>query len=424
MFRRLAQCLRTLRPQSRKRLQVVCIVGTLWLNLLFFLDNVRGANRGTDFAVFYTAGLILRAGMGPQLYSNPLQFRLQEAFLGHLPFRQGPLPYIHPPFEAPIFVPLTYFSYAIAWWLWNAINLAILGAVILLLRRYVSVLNKIAFWKLILTLLAFFPIFACLLEGQDSILLLLFCSLAFCAMKRDSDVLAGCWLALGSFKFQFMIPILLFFLLWRRSRLLLGFVPVGVLLLGLSLLLVGTKTLLGYPWYAVHVVNQTRLGGVPLSLLPNLQGLVRGWPKPFSGVLGIVLALSTSALLFAFGAWEGRSAKTWNNLELQFSLAVCIAVLIAWQTNIHDLSLLILPIILIVEHLCREHEQESAVAVSLLLPVTPLLIGPLWIALWLVIGQVNLIVIPMLWWIWEIAQHITRNSPNKPSVAIECCEAR
>jgi hypothetical protein len=381
----------------------------LWLELLFFLDNFQGAKHGfTDFAVFYTAGMILRQGLGSQLYNRPVQFHIQESFIGHLSFRQGPLPYIHPPFEAPIFVPLTYLSYANALWLWDVLCLAMLVGIVLLLRRYVNVTRGIAFWKTIPTLLAFFPVFACLLEGQDSILLLLCCTLSLCAMKRNSDILAGAWLALGSFKFQFTIPILFFFLIWRRNRLLRGFIPVATLLLILSYFLVGAKSLIGYPWYAIRVVNEKSLGGVPLWLLPNLQGLARGWPKPFSGTFGIVLALSASVLLFLFGASKGKLPKNWNNLELQFSLAVCTSVLIAWQTNIHDLSLLVLPIVLLAEHLRSEGQQKSVATVRLFLPAIPLMIGPLWIILWLVIGRVNLIVIPMLWWVWEIGQYMAR----------------
>lgn len=381
----------------------------LWLNLLFFLGFRDGMKRAyTDFSVFYTAGTILREGLGHDLYNRQVQFRVQEDFAGHLPFRRGPLPYIHPPFEAPIFVPLSFLPYAKAFEVWDLLSVGMLFGVAVVLKRSVGMLRMMAHWKFVLASLTFFPIFVCFLQGQDSILQLLLCALAYGAMKKNSDFLGGCWLALAAFKFQFTIPIVLLFFLWKRKRVALGFGAVGGVLVLASVALVGVKAMLDYPAFILRVVNSSGLGGVPLSLLPNLHGLARGWPAPFSGILGIVLAVVSSVALFAFAAVKGRTKGPTGNLGLQFSLATAVSGLIAWQTNAHDLGLLLIALVLVADYCVGKKQNDGVLRFSLLLPILPLLISPLWMVLWMGIGRVNLVAIPLLWWSFEIGRELTR----------------
>ena len=409
----------------RRRILPLVIAATLWLNFLFFIDFWKGMKRGyTDFSVFYTAATILREGHGHQLYDRQVQYEVQEDFAGHLPFRRGPLPYIHPPFEALIFIPFSLLPYRTAFVAWDVLTLGMLFGVASVLRRSVEVLNRMPAWKFVILSLSFFPVFSCFLQGQDSILLLLFCALAFSAMKKGADALGGCWFGLAALKFQFIVPIVLLFFIWKRRRVAVGFLAVAALLGLISVGLVGMKPMLDYPRYALQVVSAPHLGGVPRSLLPNLHGLAMGWPGPFSGALGIGLAAVGSIALFAFAAVKGHAPAQAGNLELQFSLAIVVAGLVGWQTNAHDLSLLVLPIAYLANY-CYRHpyyldpyyphpeNREAAFANRLLLPALPLVIGPLWMVLWLGIGMVNLMAIPMAWWAWKIGEEIAR-APQAP----------
>ena len=86
----------------------VFVAGMLCLHLFLFI-NLRGRiEQGyPDFTAFYTAATLLRHGLGHQLYNPKIQYEAQESFAGNISSRRGPLPYIHPPFEALIFLPLT-----------------------------------------------------------------------------------------------------------------------------------------------------------------------------------------------------------------------------------------------------------------------------------------------------------------------------
>src|SRR3984893_9693146 len=71
----------------------------LCLNLLFFLQFREGIGRGDpDFTVFYTAGTVLREGLGHQLYDRKVQYEAQQSFAGHSPYRRGAFAQPLPPF--------------------------------------------------------------------------------------------------------------------------------------------------------------------------------------------------------------------------------------------------------------------------------------------------------------------------------------
>ena len=398
-------------PLSQRRLISVFVLCMFSLNLAFFVRTREGIKRGyPDFTIFYTAGTILREGLGNHLYNLDVQYRVQQRFAGNIPFRRGPLPYNHPPFEAPLFVPLTLLPYPQAFAVWDLANVVVLFGVAALLRRSVALLHSIPPWKFVIGCIAFNPVFACLFQGQDSILMLLFCTLAFNALKKKSDVLGGCWLALAAFKFQFIVPLVLLLVIWRRRRVVLGFGAVVLLLAFISVMLVGMDSLLRYPGYVLQIARNPRLGGVPPQFLPNLHGLATGWTGPLAGAAGTALAALVSIIAFVFAARKGLASAHLAKLELQFSLAIVVSGLVAWQTNSHDLSLLVLPLVLITDHCLHSTTQALVKRFDLLLPVLPLLISPLWMVLWLAIAKVNLMAIPLLWWTWKIGRELSRGS--------------
>src|ERR1700743_1177071 len=64
-----------------------------------------------DFTAFYAAGLSVRQGHGAEIYDPVEQWRAQRQFASNVAIRPGPLPYLHPPFEALLFAPFTLMAY-------------------------------------------------------------------------------------------------------------------------------------------------------------------------------------------------------------------------------------------------------------------------------------------------------------------------
>ncbi len=380
----------------------------------FLLWSVRGriAKGDPDFTVFYTAGKMLREARGGQLYDPRAQQAVQREFATDSDIRQGPLPYIHPPFEALVFLPLTFLPYRDAFLVWNLLNLGMLFGIALLLRRSLRSLRNIPLWEWVLGALAFFPVFVNFLQGQDAILLLLLFVFGFCALDRDADFTAGCCFGLGVFKYHFVIPLVLVLLLWRGKRgakLVGGFAAVASAAALLSLGIVGWHGALRYPAYTWRVVSVPGHGQTPYGLMPNLLGLVTGWP--FIESVGWLLrgvALAASAGLLIAVACMRDLVNDRRFFRLSFAIAVITVVLVSYNTNAHDLSLLVLPLALLADHCAPELSRWSPAKTRMVVPVVPLLISPLWIFLWMGWGRINLMVIFLLWWIYAIRREMLR----------------
>jgi Glycosyltransferase family 87 len=392
----------------------IFVTGMLCLHLMFFVNLRERILRGyPDFTVFYTAGTILREGLRHQLYDPHIQYRVQQGFTGGLiESRRGPLPYIHPPLEAVIFLPLTLLPYRQAFVVWDLLNIVALFGVAITLRRNLNVLRAIPPWEFVVGFLGFFPVFLCLLQGQDSILLLLLCALGFSALKRESDFLAGGWFGLALFKFQFVIPLVLLIAFWKRKRAAWGFAAVACVWALLSVGLVGWDGMLAYPKYVLQIAKAPSLGGVPPELMPNLRGLLEGWSLNSSSADSVpavmsALVLAVSALLLVFAAFKGRAVPK-EHLEIGFSLAVVVAALTSWHTNAHDLCLLLVPLVLVADYGWTFLADFPRRRATLLIPALPLLISPLWIVLWLENRNINLMAIPLLWSVWQISREATR----------------
>lgn len=374
---------------------------------IFFLWRVRDriARGDPDFTVFYTAGNILRQGQGAQLYQSNAQLAVQAEFARNSDIRRGPLPYIHPPFEALFFLPLTFLPYSRAFVAWNLINLAILVGVARLLKNSLVSLESIPLWQMVLLGLAFFPVFANFHQGQDAILLLLVVTLSFRALDRDADFLAGCWLGFGLFKYHLILPLALVLTIWRGRRFILGFASSGSAAALISLGLVGWKGVLDYPAYAWRVVSQPAFGGIPPGQLPSLFGLLAGWPlgQEIGSILPVVVASGSAALLMIVAALR-KCARDKALFRLCFAGAVITALLVGLSTNSYDLSLLVVPLAVIVNRGFERPPDRK----SLLAPAIPLLISPLWFILWMRWQRINLMAVFLLWWLFVLIAEVRR----------------
>src|SRR5438874_2626265 len=148
----------------------------------------------------YSAARIIRKGQSRGLYDYNIQLADQQEFTGH----DEAMVSLHPPFEALFFLPLSYFSYRVAYVVAGVTNLLLLGTALWLLREYIGESDTGS--HLAIVAQGFFPVMAALWQGQDVVLLLLLFTLAFFSLKRRRHLRAGCMVGLGLFRFQVAIP--------------------------------------------------------------------------------------------------------------------------------------------------------------------------------------------------------------------------
>src|SRR6202142_2942806 len=248
--------------QKRKFLITVFLLAMTCCNLAVPFQGRSGLRNGyQDFTIYYMSGLLLRNGQASDLYSLSAQYRTQLTF-AHVPIRQGPLPYNHPPFEALLFVPFTLLAYWPAYLLWTALNLVMLALSVIILRRQFPQFASVSPLALGLAATAFFPVVIGIFQGQDVILLQFLFVLAVVSLDRGKDAMAGAFLAAGLFLPHLILPVVVLFAA-RRWRVLLGFAPVTLSLGGISVAIMGWRGPLDYLRFVLHVERSASISYGP-----------------------------------------------------------------------------------------------------------------------------------------------------------------
>lgn len=191
--------------------------------------------------------------------------------------------------------------------------------------------------------------------------------LAFGALRRQHAFAAGCWLGIGLCKFQIVLPLALVVILSsrkiERSQFTKGFSLLAVALAVLSAAISGPAVFFGYPRFLISMQTQTSSGVAP-PMMANLRGLIyiffRG--RHTEWAIAAVSILSAAALIKAVSVLKralplGKanatgSAKPDGSFDLAFADALLAALLVCYYLNPHDLSLLLLPILLALHYAC------------------------------------------------------------------------
>lgn len=306
-----------------------------------------------DFASFYTAGTLVRRGLGAELYNHKLQWKVQQEFAPDVEIRQGPLPYIRPPFEALLFSLFARWPYVTALLLWTALKLVLLAAIPFVVVqggswRAGSWKRQIPLWAVGLLTLGTFPEFMDLLLGQDAPLLAFLFAISYWQLATDRDVGAGLTLGLALFKFQLVIPFVLALWIAGRKRMLPGFATSAIAVLAISAGIVGWRGLLQYPRDLLALNQATGVGLITPENQMNLRGLlifVVG-RIPYPGRIHWALApVALAAIAYAGILWRKAGDRF---LAEGFGLALIAAIITSYYAYEYDLLLLIVPLLAII----------------------------------------------------------------------------
>ena len=310
--------------------------------VFYFVQRFPQMQKGMDFADFYAAARIVRDGRGAQLYDPSTQ----DVYLARYAGRTG-TQFIHPPFETLLFVPLTYMPLTTAYGIWCAINAVLLSIAAILLSREVGL--PVSWQLLVLVCLAFVPVLLNFMQGQDAILLLFFFVLAYRAAACGHEFISGTLLACGLIKFHLAIPLFIPLAIVYSKKLVAGFVAGALTLVVVSAMVCGWAGLISYPQFLAQLPG-IPLSGLHFEAMANLRGLVTlGLPGRTTASFWIILLSSIAVLGLAIHA--AVVAKKSGNRKMLWSVAVLSAALVSYHLSPHDLTILLLPICFIVEHL-------------------------------------------------------------------------
>ena len=311
---------------------------------IFFLP---GAMQGhCDFRHLYTAGYMLRTGQVKQIYEYDVEHDFQNRLVSK---EDIALPFNHLAYEALVFVSYSYTSYRAGYFAFLATNLLLLAIVIYLVRPRTANLHKIFSWLPAAIVVTFTPVAAALMQGQDSILILALFTLALTLIDREKGFWSGILIGFGAAKLQMVLPIAILCLLWRRWRFVMGFSFSFAAVLLISTLMVGPAHMGSYFHSLLSMsVTQTTADETRISplMMPNLRGLIyaltakwlsRAWVQTLTGVCSLAVLAAASRL--------GDGRKTGEQLVL----GIVATAFISYYIYTHDLSLMLLPILAILD---------------------------------------------------------------------------
>lgn len=302
----------------------------------------------TDFTAFYSGWWLILQGRGSDLYDVSAQQAAQHAIVGHQQFAGGLLAFLHPPHAAIAGVPLGFvaarFGEPVAFWLWAAVNIALLVDLARSLNRLVAPTAPMARAVLVTALLGFFPAFLTIREGQISLLLAVASLRLYLATRAGRDVTAAGWLLAISMKPQLLlIPIVL--LAERRRFRTLAW---GVVFAGVAM--AAAATVLGPRIFVDYLRGlgplQSHLGSGSPAGMVNLRGLLvrifgGGHGPIVDGVAFCAWVLATVALGLA---WRWRAPHI--SLEGIFASGFAAALVFSPHLFVPDLVLWVVPLTL------------------------------------------------------------------------------
>jgi len=298
--------------------------------------DLAGQVVGTDYLQFYTAAITLRQSQSADLYNFANQSQLEQSIVG--PGLTSFHAFITPPFLAWLFVPLSYLSYSWSFIVWSLLSF-------LFLWISIKLLSSERPFKGLLWSLTWFPIFAAISFGQNSLLSLLIFCLAYWLWRKEKLLAAGLVSSLLLFKPQMVLGLgLLWLLEWRKSwKSLFGLILGGSSLAGLCFWLLPDASRSYIDLARNFLPGMIYQDQFPLWHLDSLRGF---WILLFPGHVwlaeGLSILLSIAGIVVFIIFWRANR----NNVDLLFASAICLTIWITPHAMIYDWSILLIPAIL------------------------------------------------------------------------------
>lgn len=363
---------------KNKYLQYLGFLGILFLAGLLVFKTASTALTDTqfksnlayrlDYLNYYTGATILQIGKGEDLYDIDLQKTIMAETT---PFNGIPtLLFRSFPVVALLFLPFSFLSYYVSYIVFFFFNIFLVYMLFFLLKRFTHIDSR-----LIVPIFFFFPLANSIFQGHPNLLFFFIVFFIYFFIKKEKYLYAGIVSAFIVLRIHFIILIPYFFLLAKDKKAYLrGIVPMGLLFFIVSVFLTkGLETIFYYPKFLIFT-ETAEFGSMPEFYV--------GLPS-FLAKLGIVDNFS-SYQVFAWNMafyiigllvfWVLQGPK---NKDAAFMSAILLSVVFSYHNYVHDLVILILPILQLF-YVARDYYQKNKkIALDLIFVATILFSLPL-----------------------------------------------
>jgi len=309
------------------------------------LEGSNGQTKTGDYFAFYSGAEMVSRGLGGDLFNLDAQQALQHELAGEGEWAEWNA-YLNPPGFAillALFAPLGFHG---SFFAYDALCVLLFALAAASLKPHLPQLTRTPA-RTLLTLLAVLSLRQVsqpMLMGQNTTITLSLLGLAYAAHRSNRPVALGIALGLLSYKPQFLLPLLPFFVL-RKEWLAVGVAAtVSLLHYAIGALVCGWD----WPWNMLDAlqgfVPDQRAAQVHMSL-PGAADVLFSPPlASLVTLIGCAAVVWVWLRAFRQRAWERQA------FGAGWALLVLGCLLISPHLNYYDSGVMVLPVLLLVEH--------------------------------------------------------------------------
>lgn len=325
----------------------VCVLLGIFSALVIVLlsgagPKILSGRLGGDFVPFYAAGRFVASFGFNELYDISRQLESQKDLF---PDFKGVLPFPYPPFVALACIPLSFFSYRIAYMLFLFVNISAFFVAFVCLKKVVRGFDK--FLLPVFTLsLTFYPFLKATLNGQLSAIIFMLFALTWRLTIEGRQYLAGFFMGLLLFKPQFAIPLIGVFILSGRFKIASSAIVTACMVIAVSLFFTGIQPY--EQWYHFlkwFVPTDANVNGYNAVSWIGFLDAVFGTENSITFIIGYVCCFAT--VIFISYVWVVGGTK--SDLNAQMGIAAVSFVLIPPHVMFYDAGLIVLTYAVIID---------------------------------------------------------------------------
>ncbi len=314
----------------------------------------------SDFVSFLTGAKMVKEGVREDFYDLATQYSYQKEIIK--PYdRGGVLPFKNLSIFAIPFIPLTYLAFPTNYKIFAYFNLVLLVIIASLSVKIFNNIRKYKFWYLIP--FVFLPSLLTVVLGQISIILSLVVLYIYKFIKSQRPFFAGMLSGLLLIKPQYLIAVPFIFVLTKGKRnYLFGFIFASLAIVLSSIYLSGAEALLSYPSFLLSSENASFANRAQRMF--TFSSTLFYLPPIFN--LGYKHALYINGGLYFLIYYLYTKRYQRIKVDNAYSSGVLFTLLFGVHVLEHDLSLLLIPILILL--------NNTELNLALILFILPLVI--------------------------------------------------
>ncbi|MCA9816652.1 MAG: DUF2029 domain-containing protein [Cyanobacteria bacterium HKST-UBA01] len=311
------------------------------LNPRWFINTKTGKADITDFFQYYQASALGQSKQSKKVYDPDVQKAWADELIA--PIKSDKVFYNQqPPFSYTLLLPLSWLpppSAYLAWCL-AQMGFGLCGLYYLSRLGPLKSRDRLLF---IAGVALSFPAYSCIWHGNTSFWLLGAMSLFIAFIYERKELLSGVFLALSTFKPQYLFPLTVPVAAMKRWKIAAALVIFELLLMLSAAPLIGFENVIGYPYVVTHAESSDNFIGVNAHKMISLRGPIAMFLSTGASlkITAAVMFLSLGPLFLLWRKCTGvlSTVATVDSMRFLWAVTICTMLLTSPHSHLFDFLL-------------------------------------------------------------------------------------